>query len=136
MPMEGKLFLLLISLLLIGCKSLSINMITGNGDLVGMYNNNLYNRLFIRQNIDFNCSMDSLYSYSQSLYEYLNNTGYTIQMSNFGSSINFSLTTKHNHFTPSLSASFCSSSAGSSCIITLFNNCPTVLGQFNYFDVL
>lgn len=118
------------------CRSLTINMTTADNQTVIMYENNQYNILFVEQSHDFNCSINKLYTLSQSVPQYDSNAAYTITFTNMTSPLTFTLQSVYKTgFGPSLSSNSCSNSS-STCTITVKNNCPTVIGQFNYFNIL
>ena len=109
MPSTGLLLLLLLFAYHTACQGLSINLITPDSNSINMYNSGQYNSLFIVQTAPFNCSMNTIYTYSQSSPQYQQNTPYTIQFFNLASNISFTLKSIYKYkFTPTLSASSCS----------------------------
>ena len=137
--MSFRNVLLFISVLVLGTVSqnLGINLITPDQVTINMYSNGQYNSLFVLQNAPFNCSMSQIYTYSQTSLQYQANTPYTIQFYNLPPNVSFTLKSLYNNmFTPTLSTSWCSNNYGNTCNVTVNNNCPADLGQFNYFTIL
>ncbi len=129
---------LFISFYLFICSSISfnINLITPDNNVINMYSSGTYNSSFVEQSATFNCSMNHIYTYSQSSSQYQANTPYTIQFSNLNTSLSFTLKSIYlNKFTPTLSSSSCFDNV-TTCNIIVQNNCPSDIGQFNYFTIL
>lgn len=130
-----KEIFLLITLIAIGV-SLQIAMTTADNQTVNMFTNNQYNVLFVQQSHDFNCSINKLYTLSQSLPQYQSNAAYTITFTNKTQPFAFTLQGVYRTgFGPSVSSNSCSNSS-MSCTVTIQNNCPADIGQFNYFNIL
>lgn len=58
-------------------QGLIINMITPDTTSINMYSNGQYNPSFILQKAAFNCSMNKIYTYSQTSQQHESNTPYT-----------------------------------------------------------
>ena len=137
MPSPRAIFFLFIVSLFALSDNLSIDLVTPDNIVVNMYTSGQYNSFFVDQTTQFNCSMDSIYTYAQTSTHNEANTPYIIQFSNIPSNLSFTLKSYYNNrFNPTLSASSCSNVTSSSCNITVLNNCPSDVGQFNYFTIL
>ena len=100
----------------------------GNKTIVA---NNVANKYFIRNTSKFDCSLNRLYTYTQTDALYTQNAFYSIVISGLDTWVNVSISTVHNNFQPSYSLSNCTAPE---CQIWIQNNCPGSINFFNYFD--
>ena len=110
-------------------NQLNAYLITANST-VQMVSNNVPNSSFIEVVNFFDCSLSSIYSYTQSNTQYLDNTPYSIAVTGITQNTLFSFSTIHNNFVLSYEPTFCNTN----CQITIQNNCPQNINFQNYFD--
>jgi hypothetical protein len=97
-------------------------MVVTNGDA---------NDSFIENIRKYDCSLPSLYTYSQTQPNYQQNGPYYLNLSGLTQPTAVSISTVHENISPTFSPNICFPPA---CSITIQNGCPFPLTFFNYFD--
>lgn len=99
-------------------------------DTVTLIKNGNINSSFIEATGKFDCSLSPLYTYGQTVADYLNNTAYSLSLFAVSEPISVVISTAHGNFMPSFNPSSCFLN----CSIVIQNNCEKYINFFNYFD--
>lgn len=89
------------------------------------------NGTFIEDIRTFDCSLTPLYTYSQSSESLTINAPYTLAFTGITNPTVINLSTVHKNFIPTYSPTVCQPPG---CTVTIYNNCPSDINFFNYFD--
>lgn len=90
------------------------------------------NEDFLSKGNTFDCSA-YIYAYAQTDQQYQGNLPFLLQLKQFTTSVDISITTLYDHFSPTLNQSSCTSG---NCGIEIMSNCPNELNSDNYFDIM